>query len=515
MSFKQKTILTKPLKGTIVYALSLFVLTVLNSCSKGRGKDKLKEKQTVTEKQVDNRPNIIMIMCDDLGYADVGFNGSIDIETPALDKLAGDGIILTSAYVAHPFCGPSRAGIMTGRYPHTIGAQYNLPPNNEGLSGIKVIDSVEQGITLKETFISKVLQDAGYYTGAIGKWHLGATPAYHPNKRGFDEFYGFLGGGHSYFPDFFRPIYEGKKEVSSFYDYDYLMPLEYNGKEVNETEYLTDGLSREAVNFIKKASKKEEPFFLYLAYNAPHTPLEAKEEDLKKYAKIEDKKRRIYAAMVSAVDRGVDHITKALNKTGQMHNTLIVFLSDNGGRTDKGGRNLPLRGRKGNTLEGGIRVPMFFHWPNSIPAGKVYDYPISALDFYPTFAKIAGVDMPKEKKLDGKNVIDALLNETNPREGEPILALRHRLGSNEVGVRINEWKANKEENKKWALYNITNDIAEKFDLSHQYPQKLDSLILQAKAWSDSHISPKWFHDESAADNWKITNMPNYKETFSN
>ncbi len=254
----------------------------------------------------DTQPNIIVILCDDLGYADVGFNGSKDIVTPNLDKLAHDGTIFTSAYVAHPFCGPSRAALLTGRYPHVIGAPFNLRDD-----GVPTND----GVPVTETFMSEVLQSSGYYTGIVGKWHLGYANQFHPNQRGFDNFYGFLGGGHDYFPDKFRPMYEQQVKEGKSPIRVYIQPLEQNGKPVNETEYVTDGLSREAINMVKEASAKKKPFFLYLAYNAPHVPLQAKEEDMAKFKNIEDLDRRTYAAMVYAVDRGVGNLVKTLKET--------------------------------------------------------------------------------------------------------------------------------------------------------------------------------------------------------
>ena len=199
------------------------------------------------------RPNIVLILCDDLGYADVGFNGSTDITTPALDQLAKDGTIFTSAYVAHPFCGPSRMGLMSGRYPHKIGTPYNLPPTGKGIGEYK-----RQGIPTSETLVSTTLQKAGYFTGAIGKWHMGFDPQYHPNARGFDDFYGFLGGGHMYFPERYGPIYErqSKKGITEFNEY--IVPLEQNGKQVKETEYMTDALSREAVRFCERGCTEKE-----------------------------------------------------------------------------------------------------------------------------------------------------------------------------------------------------------------------------------------------------------------
>ncbi|MBU2951007.1 sulfatase-like hydrolase/transferase [Tamlana agarivorans] len=464
-----------------------------------------KNQPTESKKTAQSRPNIVVVLCDDLGYADVGFNGSKDIITPELDKLANNGTIFSSAYVPHAFCGPSRAGIMTGRYPHEFGSQFNLPANS--------LVYGDEGIPVSETFFSSVLQESGYYTGAIGKWHLGDKPQFHPNKRGFDDFYGFLGGGHNYFPSEYRPKYERLVEAGNTNIWDYLLPLEHNGVEVQETEYITDALSREASRFVKEASKKEEPFFLYLAYNAPHTPLEAKEEDMKVFDNIKDKNRRTYAGMVYAVDRGVGELVKTLKETNQFDNTLIVFLSDNGGRPDKGANNAPLKGRKGDTYEGGFRVPMFFHWPNKVPSGKHFEYPVSALDFYATFTGLANAKIPEGKHLDSKNIWDDVVAGKNPRAGDPIFSMRHRSGFSDVGVRQDEWKATKAYNSPWKLYNIKKDIGEKHDLGTKHPKVLKEMVSKAEAWSKTHTEPQWFDPENLSKVWKEDHMGAFLTTF--
>tara|TARA_R110002072_G_scaffold243748_1_gene402947 strand:+ start:7301 stop:8740 length:1440 start_codon:yes stop_codon:yes gene_type:complete len=475
------------------------------SCKSSQDKISNKDKTVVSKIQTPEKPNILVILCDDLGYSDVGFNGATDIITPNLDALANGGTVFTSAYVAHPFCGPSRAALMTGLYPHKIGAQFNLPPN----SG----ETIKKGISVEETFISKVLNNAGYNTGIIGKWHLGSNAEFHPNVRGFDDFFGFLGGGHNYFPEQYRQAYKNQKESGKKLIWDYLHPIEHNGKDVEETEYLTDAFSREGVRFIKDASKTKNPFFLYLSYNAPHTPLEAKEEDLKLFAHIKDKKRRTYAAMVYAVDRGVKEIVIALKKSGQYENTLIVFFSDNGGKTSAGATNNPLKEGKGSVYEGGFRVPMFFHWKNVVSAGKKYDYNVSALDLYPTFARLADAKIPEGKRLDGKNIWDNFLQNQDNHKNDNIYVLRHRNGFSDVGVRNNEWKAVKAYQQKWKLFNVDNDLGETNDLSDKFPNILKNLVVEAATWSESHIQPQFWHDEKTGIDWKDDKMPRFDKTF--
>ena len=452
------------------------------------------------------RPNILVILTDDMGYGDVGFNGATDIKTPTLDALAKQGTTFKSAYNAHPFCGPSRAGLMTGRYPHKIGSQYNLPTSNRS-GGL--------GITTNETFISKVLHEAGYFTGAIGKWHLGEEGEFHPNQRGFDEFYGFLNGGHDYFPDKFKPQYEKqKKQGLDHAIFHYLRPLEHNGVEVDETQYITDGLSREAVTFIEKASnKKDQPFFLYLAYNAPHSPMQAKEEDMAQFPDIKDQKRKTYAGMVYAVDRGVNKIVESLKATGQYDNTLIIFLSDNGGKPNLGASNKPLKGQKGSAFEGGSRTPMFFHWPKKITANNTFSYPVSTLDFYPTFASLARAKLPENKKLDGKNIWSNIINNTNPRSGEMIYFTRHRNGFSEVAARKDNWKAINVTGDKWQLFDIENDIGETKDLSQKYPFVLREMVAETEVWSWQHTQPLWFHNHAEGVLWREKSMPRFDQTF--
>jgi len=335
------------------------------------------------------RPNIIVILADDLGYADVGFNGCKDIPTPNIDSLAKNGVRCSNGYVSHPFCSPTRAGLLTGRYQQRFGHENNptwLPEDSK------------VGLPLNQVTVAQVMKDAGYVTGAVGKWHLGAAPCFHPNERGFIEYFGFLGGGHMYFPN-------SKGGV------EYTVPVLRDKHLMEQREYMTDLLSGEAVSFINRY--KNEPFFLYLAYNAVHTPLQAPEKYLNRFTSIADEKRRTYAAMNSAMDDGIGTVLKALRDNGIEENTMIWFFSDNGGPAvaHSPADNGLLRGHKGSVYEGGIRVPFVVQWRGKLSEGKVYDEPVISLDVFATAAAIAGAKVPESHKLDGVNIVPYLAGE--------------------------------------------------------------------------------------------------------
>jgi arylsulfatase A-like enzyme len=474
------------------------------------------------------RPNIVLIFCDDLGYADVGFNANhfkvkTDVVTPNIDELAKHGMIFTQAYVPHPFCGPSRMGLLSGRMPHTLGGQKNLPDVVKNLR-----DYNQKGIPVGEKLFSSVLQDSGYRTSCVGKWHIGSTKPFHPNQRGFDEFFGFLGGGHIYFPSVTDAV---KNKVN-----DYQFFLERNGVDYKSPkgEYLTDMLSEEATKFISKSASGDEPFFLYLAYNAPHSPLQGKTEDLQKLypnhkpSKPENgvdfrdyEKRQNYVAMVYAVDRGVKQIVSTLNDPNGdgkdddsiMDDTMIVFLSDNGGKIAQAGNNAPLQDDKGSTHEGGIRVPMFVHWPKAIAADSVFDHPVLALDFYPTFAGLAGAKIPKDKKLDGKDIWSDILAGRNPHAGETMVWLRHHGGGNEVAIRRDQLKAYRKNGGAWRVFDVTSDVGEAEDVAKSNRDFLKQRITEGAEWSKTLIDPQWHDTEAGLNAWNENNMPKYDATF--
>jgi arylsulfatase A-like enzyme len=350
------------------------------------------------------KPNLIVVMADDLGYADVGFNGSQQIPTPHIDRIANEGARFTSGYTTYSVCGPSRAGFMTGRYQGRFGFGRN--PQYQ-------IDDPNMGLTRNEETIADILKKVGYTSGVIGKWHLGAHETLHPLARGFDFFYGHLGGGHRYMPEdlTIRSSEDAKGEGQS-----YITWVLRNHEPVPPTKYLTDEFSDVAVEFIE--TNQNHPFFLFLSYNAPHTPLQATEAYLARFPHIENPKRKTYAAMVSAVDDGVGRVLAKLQELNLEDNTLVFFLSDNGGPSDSNAsNNAPLRGKKSDVWEGGFRVPFALRYPAGIEAGTVFEKPVSSLDILATIADLTGAPIAPERPLDGVNLLPFL---TGEKEGAPM-----------------------------------------------------------------------------------------------
>ncbi|WP_100630283.1 sulfatase-like hydrolase/transferase [Algoriphagus formosus] len=418
-----------------------------------------------------DKPNIIIILTDDQGYADVGFNGSKDIPTPGIDQIAKNGVVFSSGYVSFAVCGPSRAGLITGRYQDRFGFSRNplLAPKDSTM-----------GLPLTEETMADLLKRAGYRTGVIGKWHLGAHPSLVPNKRGFDEFYGFLSGGHQYFPE--KWDLQDLSEARNQWD-GYRTKLLKNYERVNEEEYLTDALSREAVDFVKRNA--DQPFFLYLAYNAPHAPMQATEKYLSRFPDIKDEKRKTYAAMVSAVDDGVGELLEMLKTLNLEENTLVFFLSDNGGPTkDNASSNLPLRGFKGDFFEGGIRVPFALQWKGQIPSGKRFDAPVISLDIFATAAALANVQ-PKNE-IDGVNLVPFL---TGEKAGNPHQDLYWRnYNVNRFAIRSAGSKLI-EEPKKALLFDLSADISESRNLFSIQESLTQNLTEKLNAWKKQLKDP--------------------------
>ncbi|MDY3555031.1 sulfatase [Gemmata sp. JC717] len=415
-----------------------------------------------------DKPNVIVIVGDDMGYADVGAHGCKDIPTPNLDALAKAGTRFTSGYVSGPYCSPTRAGLLTGRYQTRFGHEFNGAGPNVGLP-------------VTETTIADRMKAAGYATGWVGKWHLGAADKFHPQKRGFDEAFGFLGGAHAYFPD------QGKSDT-----------VLRGTKDANETEYLTDAFGREAVTFVDQ--NKAKPFFLYLAFNAVHTPMHATDARLKRFEGIKDVQRRTYAAMMVAMDEAVGKLVTKLRDEKLEQNTLVFFFSDNGGPTMKGTTingsvNTPLRGSKRTTLEGGVRVPFFVTWPARLPAGRVSDVPVIQLDVLPTVLAAAGVAAKPDWKLDG---VDLLPHLTGHAKTAPHDALYWRFGA-QMAVRKGDWKLVKYDaavdngtgTTAARLYNLADDIGETTDLAAKRPEKVQELQAAWDKWNEGNVAPLW------------------------
>jgi arylsulfatase A-like enzyme len=416
--------------------------------------------------QEQRKPNILLIFSDDQGYADMGCQGCQDIPTPHLDSLAANGVRFTDGYVTAPLCSPSRAGLLTGRYQQRFGHEHN--PGN----------SREAGLPRTETTLANRLKAVGYATGMVGKWHLGMLDEQNPVNRGFDEFYGFLHGAHSYL----RP-----NERSGIGD-----PIRRGLEPVEEPEYLTDGFAREGVAFIER--HKAEPFFLYLAFNAVHSPLEASAKYSDRFQHIADPKRRTYAGMLSAMDDAVGALLAKLQDAGIEDDTLIFFISDNGGPTSQTtSRNDPLRGFKGQVYEGGIRVPFLVQWKGRLPRGMVYAQPVSSLDVVPTALAAAGAEQSAEMKLDGVNLAPFV---GAGNAGEPHAQLFWRMGPRRA-MRRGPWKLVDNAAGAFELYNLAEDIAEQRNLAQDKADVYQQLMGAYADWDAQNVEALWLRESFA------------------
>ncbi len=421
----------------------------------------------VSPGQTSRRPNFILIVADDLGYNDLGFQGSPDIRTPHLDALARGGVRFTSGYVSHPFCSPSRAGFLTGRYQQRFGHENNM---------LFRLGDPDKGLPLSERTLADVLSANGYATGLIGKWHLGSHAQFHPTKRGFREMYGFVGGGHDYLDP--GSADETKKEL--------LLPIHReDGKAIAEKEYLTTALGREAAAFVRRHTA--DTFFLYLAFNAPHSPLQITPDWLDKFSSITDPKRRAYAAMVATVDDAVGKVVTAVRESRLADDTMIVFISDNGGPRENMSSNRPLRGTKRTLWEGGIRVPFVMNWPGRIPAGKTLDEPVTALDLFPTVLAAAGIPVATDRKIDGIDILPYARGKAAPKR-----SLHWRaFGGAFFAVREGRWKLLVADGKPPALYDLKADVSESVNLAAREPKIVARLESLRKSWNGEMVKPLW------------------------
>ena len=407
-----------------------------------------------------SRPNIVLIVADDLGYADLGVQGSPDALTPHIDSIAANGVRCTNGYVSGPYCSPTRAGLLTGRYQQRFGHEFNppspVPPNF--------------GLPLTETTLADRLKAAGYATGAVGKWHLGEAAPYHPLQRGFDEFYGFLGGSRTYYGG---SVLRGTTGV----------PL---------SGYLTESFAVEASDFIDR--HQSHPFFLYLAFNAVHTPMDTPPAVyMNRFPGVTDPTRKTYLAMLAAMDDAIGVVLAKLQQQCLDGNTLIFFISDNGGpitagTSVNGSINLPLRGGKKSLWEGGIRVPWLVQWKAKLPAGAVYSQPVIQLDIFTTAIISAGGTVPAGRVIDGVHLVPYLdgSNASPPHDN-----LYWRFGDPQpAALRSGTWKL-KTTSTTTQLYDLAGDIGETTDVAAANPGVVSTLQADLNAWKAQLVPPLW------------------------
>jgi arylsulfatase A-like enzyme len=411
------------------------------------------------------KPNIIIFLADDLGYAGLGVYGCKDIPTPHIDSLAANGVRFTDGYATHCVCSPSRAGLMSGRYQHRYGFEHNSGPERFAAENF--------GLPRSEPTLAERLKAAGYATGMVGKWHIGFKEGLRPHERGFDYHYGFLSGARTYMP--------GKPDND---------PLICNGRPVtDEKEYLTDAFAREAVAFIDRS--KDKPFFLYVAFNAVHAPMEATEQYTSRFPALSGT-RKIHAGMVAAMDDAVGRVLAKVRALGQEENTLIFFYSDNGGPTPQTtASNEPLRGYKGQFFEGGIREPFLVQWKGKLPAGMVYREMVMGFDCHATALAAAGVPLPTDKPLDGVNLLPFL---TGKQPGRPHDKLFWRAGQKHA-ARVGDWKLVKERDGQTQLFCLKDDIGETTDLAAKEPAKLKELESAYAAWDKQMMPAQWVRQD--------------------
>jgi arylsulfatase A-like enzyme len=397
------------------------------------------------------QPNLVIFYADDLGWGELGCQGDAEIPTPHIDSLAKNGIRFTNGYVAATYCSPSRAGLMTGRYPTRFGHEFNSVANVTGLR-------------LDQTTLATRLKTLGYATAAIGKWHLGGGPEYRPTRRGFDEFFGTLAN-----TPFFHPTNFVDSRVSN--DVRAM---------TDPTFYTTDAYAERALDWMTKNASK--PYFLYLPFNAQHAPLQAPKKYLERFPKITDEKRQLFAAMMAAMDDAIGRVLAQVRAMGQEENTIFFFISDNGGPTSSTtSKNGPLRGFKMTTYEGGPRIPYLMQWKGKIPAGKTYDFPVMNLDVLPTAITAAGGKVDPSWKLDGVDLLPYL---TGANAARPHPTLYWRYGP-QWAIRHGDMKlvVSKGGSGQPELYNLAADIGESKDLASAQPAKVKELQALWDKWS--------------------------------
>lgn len=411
------------------------------------------------------RPNVIVIVSDDGGWADFGFNNCKDFKTPALDSLAHQGVVFNNGYVTGSVCSPSRAGLLIGKMQTRFGHEHNIHPG----SGV--------GLSQKEKTLADRLKAVGYATAAFGKWHLGAPEGYRPSERGFDYSYTFLAGSRGYYPD--------QKETDSE------RTLRRNNVPEKLTEYISDAIGNDAATFIRKAPA-DKPLFMYVAFNCPHSPMQAKEGYEDRFSSLANKKRRTLAAMQTSLDENVGKIVQALKDRDELDNTLIWFVNDNGAGTYWAFDNGILRGKKGSLFDGGIKVAFFATWPKGgITTGKRMEHPMSSLDISATSLAAAGI--PVDQELEGVNLLPYL---KTPEASYPNRTLCWRQG-NIGAIQSGGWKLILADQKPLLLVDLKKDPGEKVNLATSSPEKAKELLSLWNEWDKKNVEPHWRKDYRA------------------
>lgn len=459
-------------------------------------------------------PNIVLILADDMGHNDISFyGGGIDksAPTPSIDAIGHEGVSFSAGYAGNATCAPSRAALMTGRYPTRFGFEFTPAPLGfarvvgHGFSSPdhpsiyheeledETPDIAAMAVPTNEITIAAMLQKAGYHTIHFGKWHLGETDATRPDSRGFDESLGFYAGASKFANEDDPGIVNSKQEfdpIDRFLWAALPFGVRYNGSEMFEPKgYMTDYLTDEALKAIH--ANRNRPFFIYLAYNAIHTPLQARKDDYDALSGIQDHTRRVYAAMARDLDRNIGRVMKALKEEGLDDNTLVIFTSDNGGAHYIGLENLnvPYRGWKATFYEGGIRVPFFMRWPGVIQPDSTYDAPVSHFDIFATAAAAASVAVPPDRRIDGVNLLP-FLGGANP--GRPHDVLFWRSGSYLVAQK-GKWKLQVMEHPQptMVLYDLDADPGEKADVAAANPGIVAELKALLDAYQKEQVKPIW------------------------
>ncbi len=520
-------------KGRWILALPLAALLFLDSCSVPltTARDEwdihydeamIKNKEAFlaqAERSPGNphkRPNIVLIVADDLGKYEVSAYGSTTIQTPHIDALGTEGIRFADCYVSSPVCSPSRAGFLTGRHQGRFGFEtqpMEYYPNNLAVywlgknatnTGHMVVATPprypaewqleRQGLPPSEINLAELLKTQGYRTACIGKWHLGTSDELVPQARGFDYQYGCYGAftlyGKRNDPDivsYVQPIFSSRyqwkhgRRTSS--------AIRRNGRVVNEKEYLTFALRDEAIRFMDEQVESRQPFFLYLSFTAPHVPFQAPRNYYDRYAHIEDENKRVYYAMISALDDAIGAIHQRIRELGIEEETIIYFLSDNGGASYTGAtENGPYRGGKLTMFEGGVNVPFLMKWKGKLPNGMVFETPVSALDIFTTTAAAAGCRLPNDRVYDGIDLLPLLTGEASQ---PPQRAFRWKAGHIEA-MRQGDWKFIRSKRDGWArLYHIGADRYEDDDLKDEKPIMLENMLRDYRKWEQPLPAPLW------------------------